>query len=231
MKKTILISMTVIASLLSAFSCSGKSSNSSSVPYAEDQMIVTNGDSLVDIPLTGEIPPDEYRRIMLDGKDNTVDNISPMNSVMFEHYLNNFRDKENIFQIDGGTDPGAHAAAVFKIAITDENGCLGMSNIWNYLIAADDRYLGVIKADCRNGQPAATDYSASQSIADSLNNARGGSRLALFNDGNQFEIYGIYEDGTVVTLMGTLPYSGSLTFEDIAGADNVITVGKYGGLS
>ena len=137
-----------------------------------------------------------------------------------------FTMEENPLHLKNGTSADAAVIRPFKIAVADDEGIAGVMNVWEYLIASGDTYLGVISADCRYGEngPEYTDFTAYQFIADKLNEALESGDIAIFYDGT--ENYGIYEDGTVINLTGTAPYTGTLTFEEADKGVNLITAGR-----
>ncbi len=137
-----------------------------------------------------------------------------------------FTMEENPLHLKNGTSADAAVIRPFKIAVADDEGIAGVMNVWEYLIASGDTYLGVISADCRYGEngPEYNDFTAYQFIADKLNEALESGDIAIFYDGT--ENYGIYEDGTVINLTGTAPYTGTLTFEEANKGVNLITAGR-----
>ncbi|MBR4627518.1 MAG: hypothetical protein IKO47_07470 [Ruminococcus sp.] len=229
MKKIAFITAIAVLSAFSAVSCSGDSGSSSETAATEPEIqVITSDVNLSDYPMGGVIPPEQYRTSMLEGNDNNIGYEQFIDDDMFKGMMMSFTMESNPLQLASGTDKNAHISQVFKIAVTDDEKMLGLSNIWNYLVSADDRALGVIKVDCRKGMPQAHNYYSAQGIARKLNEVQEGERLAVFSDGNELDIYGIFEDGRVINLMGSDRYTGSLTYSDIAAGDNVITVGKYG---
>lgn len=137
-----------------------------------------------------------------------------------------FTMEENPLHLKNGTSADAAVIRPFKIAVADDEGIAGVMNVWEYLIASGDTYLGVISADCRYGEngPEYNDFTAYQFIADKLNEALESGDIAIFYDGT--ENYGIYEDGTVINLTGMAPYTGTLTFEEANKGVNLITAGR-----
>lgn len=232
MKKIAMITVTAIICAFSAVSCSGDSSSSMALsekqPATEAGIeIITDTVSFADVPFGGATPPEQNRVALLEGEDIDIGYEQFFDAVIFEHMMMNFTMESNLLQLKSGTDKNAHVSQVFKIAVTDEEKMLGISNIWNYLVSSDDKYLGVIKVDCRQGMPQAYHFFSSQGIAPQLNEVQEGEHLAVFTDGNELDLYGIFEDGRVINLMGTDKYTGSLTYSDVAADCNIITVGGY----
>lgn len=226
MKKIIMVLVALCT--FSMISCGKSDASSESSTETTEQSLLDVPGSLADYPLVGIIDPEQYRTSLLEGNDNNIGYEQFLDDDMFKGMMMSFTMESNPLQLASGTDKNAHISQVFKIAVTDDEKVLGLSNIWNYLVSADDRALGVIKVDCRKGMPQAYNYHSSQGIARKLNEVQEGERLAVFNDGNELDIYGIFEDGRVINLMGADPYTGSLTYSDIAAEDNIITVGGYG---
>lgn len=236
MKKIAFITAVTVLSAFSAVSCSDKGDSSDGAVQTTEKSAVTEADielitdaeNLSSLPAGGVLPPEQYRAALLRGQDNDIGYEQFLENSLFKGMMTNFTSEQNPLQLKSGTDENAHVSQVFRVAVVDEEKMLGISNVWYYLISADDRYLGVVKVDCRDGMPQAHQFFASQDIAPRLNDVQEGGRLAVFNDGSELELYGIFEDGRVITLTGTEQYKGSLTYSDIASEDNIIAVGGYG---
>jgi len=236
MKKIAFITAVTVLSAFSAVSCSDNGDSSGRAVQTTEKSAVTEADielitdavNLSDYPAGGVLPSEQYRVSLLRGQENDIGYEQFLENSLFKGMMMNFTSEQNPLQLKSGTDGNAHVSQVFRVAVVDEEKMLGISNVWNYLVSADDRYLGVIKVDCWDGMPQAHQFFTSQDIAPRLNEAGESGRLAVFNDGSELELYGIFEDGRVITLTGNEQYTGSLTYSDIAAEDNIITVGGYG---
>lgn len=156
----------------------------------------------------------------------SADNISyeeVMATDDFRIELSGFQNDDNTLQFTNGTSESVAAAKPFKSAYVYEDLEMAQLNMWFFPLINNGVITGFMNFDCRDGLPGPGNYGSSGSsefIAVELNEALKSGRLAVFHSGGN--VYGIYENDEIVTLMGSEPFEGSLRFEEVSQFDNVV---------
>lgn len=156
----------------------------------------------------------------------SVDNISyeeVMATDDFKYELSSFQNDDNALQLTNGTSESVAAAKPFKSVYVYEDLEMAQFNMWFFPLINNGVITGFMNFDCRDGLPGPGNYGSSGSsefIAVELNEALESGRLAVFHSGGN--VYGIYENNEIVTLMGSEPFEGNLLFEEVSQFDNIV---------
>lgn len=156
----------------------------------------------------------------------SVDNISyeeVMATDDFKYELSSFQNDDNALQFTNGTSESVAAAKPFKSVYVYEDMEMAQFNMWFFPLINNGVITGFMNFDCRDGLPGPGNYGSSGSsefIAAELNEALRSGRIAVFHSGGN--VYGIYENNEIVTLMGSEPFEGDLLFEEVSRFDNIV---------
>ena len=205
MKKRIMIFVLSAILSVSAFSCGNtadyKTTGNSSVSGDENISQISRYNDLI-------------------GSTEEIDYNEIVNTSAFASFAEDFTSDVNPLQIKNTPFDQIQAVKPIKAVFVKDGEVIAPLNIWRFFIVSEGKYVGAVSADCREGFPAARNYSSSASFADCLNSQNEDFAIFMAND----YFYGIRRDNSIFCLESYAPkYEGELRFEDVNQEYNLFT--------